>query len=51
MTEDQKAFEDYRQANRGLFQMLICICTHKEHGHENNTGKCSRCECKEFIER
>jgi hypothetical protein len=37
--------------DKGLYQMLICTCTHKEHGHEHNTGACSRCECKKFIER
>jgi hypothetical protein len=50
MTPEEE-FEEYRAAHRGLFQMLICVCTHKEHGHEDDIGKCSRCECLRFVER
>jgi hypothetical protein len=39
------------KATRSMMQMIICECTHKEHGHEHNTGACSRCNCKEFKER
>jgi len=35
---------------RSCMYMIICKCTHKEHGHEHNTGACSRCDCKKFVE-
>lgn len=39
------------KAMRSATMMIICECTHKEHGHEDNTGACSRCDCKRFAEK
>lgn len=36
---------------RGMFQMLICTCGHKQHGHHDSFGYCERCECQEFKEQ
>jgi len=36
------------RANPGAHFMLICECSHKERGHENDVGECSRCECNKF---
>jgi hypothetical protein len=33
----------------GMFMMLICECDHKQHGHKDDIGQCSRCDCKEFT--
>lgn len=47
MTEEDLMIASMKK-NPGAYFMLICQCTHKEGGHENNTGACSRCGCKEF---